>query len=464
MTKQNEITEPRTLSGFHEFSDKEQLVYARCYDITRRHYELAGATPLETSAFEEKRILVSNGGNGGVDRQIYSVSRLAEEGTDKERTDYALRFDQTVPLARFVAMRKTELSFPYRRYQMQPVWRGERAQSGRYREFTQADIDVIGDGKLALITDAELPAIIYGIFTEMGIGEFLIRISNRKLLDGVLTAFKLDETQRPVAMRTLDKLDKIGGTAMQEELISKVNLEVETAAKLHELACTKGTIEEITPYISSLPSNTLLDEGLDELTSVCNAISMLGVPTKSFTVDLSVARGLSYYTGTVYETTLLAHPGIGSICSGGRYEDLANKFTKHKLPGVGISIGLTRLVARLLEAGILTADRATTASVLITSMNHQIMPRYLDLATRLRKAGICTEVYLEPNRIGEQLRFASRKGFNYAVIAGEAETTNNTWKIKDLFTGVQQSITDNRIVSELSNNGNKNQETTVLTA
>ena len=251
---------------------------------------------------------------------------------------------------------------------------------------------------------------------------------------------------------------------MQEELISKVNLEVETAAKLHELACTKGTIEEITPYISSLPSNTLLDEGLDELTSVCNAISMLGVPTKSFTVDLSVARGLSYYTGTVYETTLLAHPGIGSICSGGRYEDLANKFTKHKLPGVGISIGLTRLVARLLEAGILTADRATTASVLITSMNHQIMPRYLDLATRLRKAGICTEVYLEPNRIGEQLRFASRKGFNYAVIAGEAETTNNTWKIKDLFTGVQQSITDNRIVSELSNNGNKNQETTVLTA
>ncbi len=464
MTNTNEITEPRTLSGLPEFSDKEQLVFAKCYDIVRRHYELAGATPIETPAFEEKRILVANGGNGGVDRQIYSVSRLAAEGTDKERTDYALRFDQTVPLARYVAMRKSELTFPFRRYQMQPVWRGERAQSGRYREFTQADIDVIGDARLALITDAELPAIIYGIFTEMGIGDFLIRISNRKLLDGVLAAFDLDASQRAAAMRTLDKLDKIGSTAVQDELESKVGVDEDTATKLLELADTSGTIEEVTPYLLSLPSNALLDEGLYELTTVCNAISMLGVPTTSFTVDLSVARGLSYYTGTVYETTLLAHPGIGSICSGGRYENLASKFTKHKLPGVGISIGLTRLVARLLEAGILTADRATPASVLITSMDQAYLPRYLKLAARLRQAGIGTEVYLEPNRIGEQLRFASSKGFEYAVIAGESEAVDNTWKVKRLVTGVQESISDTLIVDKLLDQGTSNHGPVALSA
>lgn len=450
MAQAGDIITPTPLSGFPEFLPDAQLQFNRCADIVRHHFEQFGAVPLETPAFEKKQILSSKGGD---DKQIYSVARLAYEGTDKEQTDYALRFDQTVPLARYVAQHYSELSFPFRRYQMQDVWRGERAQAGRFRQFRQADIDVIGDGSLSLHVDAEIPAIICGIFKDMGIGDFLIRVNNRRLLEGVLASLGIPGDAVEAVLRTIDKLEKVGPDKVYDELVKKFNVSEASATKLLELSEVHGTIDTATPFIQALDANQDLEQGLEELTNVCRAANDLGVPADSFEVDLSIARGLGYYTGTVYETALVDHPAVGSICSGGRYENLASKFTNRKLPGVGISIGLTRLVSRLLDAEILPRGPATPAKVLVTTMVPEQMSRYLALASTLRSNGIATEVYFEPRRIGDQLKFAGKKGFPYVVIGGPSELETGTWQLKDFASGEQKELSAESIVEELKHSG-----------
>lgn len=441
-SRQNIVT-PQPMSGFKEFQPDEQIVVNRCKDIIRRHFELASAAPLETSALERREILTAKEGGDSVDRQIYTVGRLAGSD-DSDDTNYALRFDLTVPLARFVAQHHDRLTFPFRRYQIQSVWRGERPQAGRFRQFDQADIDFVGDGELGLMADAEIPTIVYGIFDEMKIGRFQIRISNRKLLEGFLTGAGIPRAHIADAMRIVDKLDKIGIDRVSAELQARLGLDNGQVGCVMDFVCLNGpagyVLERLDTMKAGMNSNALIEQGLEEIGAVAGGVSMMGVPEGNFALDLSVARGLSYYTGTVYETTLLDHPGIGSICSGGRYDDLASLFTNRKLPGVGISIGLTRLVSRLLDAGILKAGPSTTAQVLVTSMDRDQINRYLVVAARLRRSGVGAEVYLEPQKIGQQLRYANRKGFRFALIAGETEFQSESWLLKDLVTGEQSSV------------------------
>lgn len=441
---------PRSISGLREFLPAEQITFNRCVEIVRKHFELAGAVPLSTPAFELREVLLAKEGGDSVDRQVYGVHRIADGGED---TDFALRFDLTVPMARFVAQHAGELTFPFRRYQIQPVWRGERAQAGRYREFIQCDIDVVGDQTLSLITDAEIPAIIDGIFKEMNIGPFQIRMSNRKLLEGFLSGTGIPSGSIADAMRVIDKIDKVGPDEIRKELGETYTLADRQLDLIMAYVSLRGPAEEVIGKLLDLVPAGSLNEtyaaGVEELTTVARAAASLGLTPETFILDLSVARGLSYYTGTVYETTLVDHPSIGSICSGGRYENLAGLYTNRKLPGVGISIGLTRLVTRLMEAGLLPVEQATTAPVLVTVLDHDKLDRYLNIAGLLRKAGIGAEVATEQRKIGQQFKYADRKGFKLALVAGEDEFAAGTWQVKTLATGDQEVVEETRLVETL---------------
>lgn len=459
----------RPTSGLPEFPPNEQIDANFCTDVIRRHYELAGAVPLQTPAFERVEVLTAKEGGDSVDRQIYAVTRLPtrkdidnEPGEESDQDDgnaetgfkHALRFDLTVPFARYTAQNADRLTFPFRRYQIQPVWRGERSQSGRYREFVQADIDVIGDGALDLLTDAEIVAIISGIFREMRIGSFLIRMSNRKLLEGFLTGVGVRAADIAVAMRIVDKLDKAGLDQVETELRKRLDLVSRQTDLVIRFVSLRGPAGDVFDRLAAMAEavgpNELFVKGLEELQGVAEGVAMLGVPEEDWGIDLSVARGLSYYTGTVYETTLVDHPGIGSICSGGRYDNLASLFTDRKLPGVGISIGVTRLIARLLEAGILKGATSTLAPVLVTSLDRNAMGRYLAMTGRLRRRGIGTELFLENQRLGHQLRYASRKGFRIALIAGETEFAEGRWMLKNLLTGEQTGVADDAVEATIA--------------
>ena len=442
------VITPKPMSGFPELMPEEQIVFNRCFSIIRSNFERFGFAPIETPAVERKEVLTSKGAD---DKEIYALARLAAGPDESADTEFALHFDLTVPLARYVAQHKDKLVFPFRRYQMQKVWRGERPAKGRYRELYQCDIDVIGRGSVAVLNDAEIPSIIYRIFTEMGIGKFVIRLNNRRVLQGFYTHLGVSTEQIPHALRAVDKLEKIGRDNVMRELTEKLGFAPEVAQAILDLAGNTAPTDEIIGILQDMPmmDNPLFAQGVQELSAVVNGVRDLGVPDEAFRVDLSIARGLGYYTGTVYETRLIGHEDLGSICSGGRYDDLASYFTNEKLPGVGISIGLSRLIFALLERGVLKAGAPTTAQVLVTVMDAAQMPAYLKMAAELRDGGINTEMYFEKGRIGDQLKYANRKGHRVALIAGESEFAANQIKAKLLSTGEERVLDRADFVDEL---------------
>ena len=444
------IITPKPISGFPELLPEGQLVLNRCIAIIRETFELSGFAPIETPSVERKETLTAKGGN---EKEIYALSRLSAAQGENAETDVALHFDLTVPLARYVAQNSGKLVFPFRRYQIQKVWRGERSQAGRYREFYQCDIDVIGRGSVSLLADAEMPVIINRIFRQMGIGAFQVRLNNRRMLQGAMIAAGVKPEQNNDVLHAIDDLEKIGRDKVRGLLLNKVGLSEDVAERVLAFV-ESGAGLDTNALLHKLhqlkeeygAANETYARGADELREVVDAMRSLGMPEDAFAVDLTVVRGLEYYTGTVYETRLLAHPDLGSICSGGRYDDLASYFTTEKFPGVGISIGLSRLVFRLIEVGVLKAGPSTPAKVLVTVMDPARMQDYLKIGAELREAGISTEVFLEKGRIGDQLKYASRKGFACAVIAGGDEFLAGVVKVKNLNAATEQAIPRERLI------------------
>ena len=422
---------PRTLSGFMELLPQPQQQMERMMDILRRTYSLYGFTPLDTPVIEASEVLLAKGG-GETEKQIYRFQ--------KGDADLALRFDLTVPLAKYVALHYNDLSFPFRRYQIGKVYRGERAQRGRFREFYQADIDIIGDGKLDITNEAEIPAIIYQTFTSLGLKRFQIRVNNRKILNGFYAMLGLTEQAGDI-MRTVDKLDKIGAEKVRTLLVDECGVSAESADEILKFIAITGGNEQVLAALESYRGrNEVFDEGLDQLNTVVKYLSAFGVPAENFAVDLTIARGLDYYTGTVYETTLLDHPEIGSVCSGGRYDNLAEYYTDKQLPGVGISIGLTRLFYVLGEQGMLNPDLPTApADVLILPMTADLAPA-VTLATRLRAAGVRTQLYTEQKKFKAKMNYADKLGVPYVVFLGDDEIAGNVVACKDMTSGEQTTL------------------------
>ena len=425
------VLKPRTLSGFMELLPAPQQQMERMMDILRRTYALYGFTPLDTPIIESSEVLLAKGG-GETEKQIYRFT--------KGDADLSLRFDLTVPLAKYVALHYNELSFPFRRFQIGKVYRGERAQRGRFREFYQADIDVIGDGKLAPINDAEIPAIIYKVFSTLGLKRFQIRVNNRKILNGFYAMLGLTEQSGDI-MRTVDKLDKIGAEKVRAILVEDFAIPVEKADEILRFISISGTSEEILQALADYCGrNDLFDEGLDELGMVVNHLAAFGVPAENFVVDLTIARGLDYYTGTVYETALLDHPEIGSVCSGGRYDNLAAYYTDKQLPGVGISIGLTRLFYVLGEQGMLNPDLPTApADVLILPMTDDLSPA-VSFATLLRENGVRAQLHCEEKKFKAKMSYADKLRIPYVVFLGEDEIGAGVVACKDMATGEQTRL------------------------
>ena len=437
-----ELIKPRTLSGFMELLPAPQAQMDAIMEILRRTYRLYGFCALDTPVLESADVLLAKGG-GETEKQIYRFQ--------KGDSDLAMRFDLTVPLAKYVALHYNELSFPFRRYQIAKVYRGERAQRGRFREFYQADIDIIGDGKLSVVNEAEIPSIIYQTFTKLGLRRFCIRVNNRKLLNGFYAMLGLTEKSGDI-MRTVDKLDKIGTDKVRACLIEECGLSDADADEILRFIAITGTNAEVLSALEGYRGkNEVFDLGLDELTTVTRYLAAFGIPEENFAVDLTIARGLDYYTGTVYETTLLDHPEIGSVCSGGRYDDLAGYYTSQKLPGVGISIGLTRLFYVLCEQEMLNPDRPTApADVLILPMTENLEPA-IELATFFRAQGIRTQLYAEQKKFKAKIQYADRLSIPYAAFLGEDEIAANTVSLKDLRKGEQVTVSKEeaaRIVSE----------------
>ena len=422
---------PRTLSGFMELLPAPQQQMERMMEILRTTYARYGFTPLDTPVIEASEVLLAKGG-GETEKQIYRFS--------KGDADLALRFDLTVPLAKYVALHYNDLSFPFRRFQIGKVYRGERAQRGRFREFYQADIDVIGDGKLDIINEAEIPAIIYETFTALGLQRFQIRVNNRKILNGFYAMQGLSEKSGEI-MRTVDKLDKIGAEKVRVCLMDDCGLTDTQAEEILAFIAIRGTNEEVLSALRGYEGrNGVFDEGLRELHTVVKYLSAFGVPAANFAVDLTIARGLDYYTGTVYETTLLDHPEIGSVCSGGRYDNLAAYYTDRQLPGVGISIGLTRLFYVLGEQGMLNPDLPTApADVLILPMTDELAPA-IALATKLRQGGIRTQLYTEAKKFKAKMNYADKQAIPYVLFLGEDEIAQGIVTCKDMASGEQTKL------------------------
>ncbi len=420
--------QPRTPPGVLELLPPQQIAFQRMLDTIRRGFERFGFLPVETPAFEVVDVLLTKTG-GETEKQVYFVQSTGaiKEGKPPE---LALRFDLTVPLARYVAEHEHHLNFPFRRYQIQRVYRGERNQKGRYREFYQCDIDVIGKDSLPLAYDAELPAIIHGIFTELAFGAFTIRINNRKLLRGLLEAFGWEPEHHTGVLHEVDRLGKLPDADVVA-LIAKVKPGQDTsAARLVALVRCEHPLAELATL-----DHPVLVEGLAELRRVYEGTLALGVPDTQLKIDLSIARGLDYYTGTVYETFLDAYPKLGSICSGGRYENLAGHYTKSRLPGVGISIGATRLFSQLLEMNVIGAQSTSIAQVLVLSVEPALSATYAAIATELRAAGLNVEVYAGDDKLGKQLKYADRAKVPLAILIGSREQEADLVKLKDLREG-----------------------------
>ena len=435
-----ERIKPRTLSGFMELLPAPQTQFERMLEKLRTTYSLYGFTPLDTPIIESAEILLAKGG-GETEKQIYRFT--------KGDSDLALRFDLTVPLAKYVALHYADLAFPFRRYQIGKVYRGERAQRGRFREFYQCDIDVIGDGKLDISNEAEIPAIIYQAFTSLGLERFKIRVNNRKILTGFYAMQGLAEQSGEI-MRTVDKLDKIGPEKVRVLLIEGGVAEAAADEILKFIAIT-GENEEVLAALEGYRGrDPIFDQGLAELGTVVKYLGSFGVPADHFAVDLTIARGLDYYTGTVYETVMLDHPEIGSICSGGRYDNLAEYYTDKKLPGVGISIGLTRLFYVLGEQGYLNDDLVTApADALILPMTEDLSAA-IAFATQLRQAGVRTQVYGEQKKFKGKMSYADKLKIPYVVFLGEDEIKSGVVKIKDMTTGDQQALSPAEAVQTIA--------------
>ena len=422
---------PRTLSGFMELLPAQQQQLERMMDILRTTYSRYGFTPLDTPVIEASEVLLAKGG-GETEKQIYRFQ--------KGDADLALRFDLTVPLAKYVALHGNDLAFPFRRYQIGKVYRGERAQRGRFREFYQADIDIIGDGKLDITNEAEIPSIIYQTFTALGLTRFQIRVNNRKILNGFYAMLGLTDRSGDI-MRTVDKLDKIGPHKVRACLMDDVGLTAEQAEEIMRFISITGSNDQVLSALEGYRGrHELFDQGLDELTTVTRYLAAFGVPEVNFAVDLTIARGLDYYTGTVYETTLLDHPEIGSVCSGGRYDNLAEYYTDRQLPGVGISIGLTRLFYVLGEQGMLNPDLPTApADVLVLPMTEDLAPA-ISLSTRLRGAGVRTQLYTEQKKFKAKMNYADKIGVPYVIFLGDDEIAAGVVACKDMKTGEQTKL------------------------
>ena len=423
---------PRTLSGFMELLPDAQMKMERMMEVLRQSYGVYGFTPLDTPVIESAQVLLAKGG-GETEKQIYRFQ--------KGDSDLALRFDLTVPLAKYVAAHYSELTFPFRRYQIGKVYRGERAQRGRFREFYQADIDIIGDGKLSIVNEAEIPSIIYKTFSTLGLKRFQIRVNNRKILNGFYAMLGLTEKSGDI-MRTVDKLDKIGPEKVKAILMDEeIALSEEQASEILKFIAITGTNEEVLAALEGYQNrNEVFDEGLTELNTVVKYLAAFGVPAENFAVDLTIARGLDYYTGTVYETTLLDHPEIGSVCSGGRYDNLAEYYTDKQLPGVGISIGLTRLFYVLGEQGMLNPELPTApADVLILPMTEDLSAA-ISLATLLRENGIRTQLHCEEKKFKQKIGYADKLGIPYVIFLGEDEINAGVVACKDMATGEQTKL------------------------
>ena len=422
---------PRTLSGFMELLPSEQIKMEKMMETLRKSYSVYGFAPLDTPIIESSEVLLAKGG-GETEKQIYRFN--------KGDSDIALRFDLTVPLAKFVAANYGNLTFPFRRYQIGKVYRGERAQRGRFREFYQADIDIIGDGKLDIINEAEIPAIIYRTFTALGLKNFKIKVNNRKLLNGFYSLAGMSEKAGDI-MRTVDKLDKIGANKVRQILMDELHMFSHKADDVMDFMAINGTNAEVIAALERYKGmDELFDEGLEELKTVTRYLSSFGVPEENFAIDLSIARGLDYYTGTVYETEMTSHPEIGSVCSGGRYDNLAEYYTDKKLPGVGISIGLTRLFYVLNEQGLLSDDIVSApADALVIPMGDDL-GYAIAAATALRDAGVRTQLYCEQKKFKAKMSYADKLGIPYVVLIGEDEISENVVAVKNMASGEQKKL------------------------
>ena len=431
---------PHTLSGFMELLPQPQLQMEAIMEVLRNTYSLYGFTPLDTPAIEAADVLLAKGG-GETEKQIYRFQ--------KGDSDLALRFDLTVPLAKYVALHYGELAFPFRRYQIGKVYRGERAQRGRFREFYQADIDIIGDGKLSITNEAEIPSIIYKTFSTLGLRRFQIRVNNRKILNGFYAMLGLSERSGDI-MRTVDKLDKIGPEKVRVLLVEDCGVEEAKADEILTFIAIRGTNGEVLSALEQYRGrNEVFDQGLDELSSVTKLLGAFGVPEENFAVDLTIARGLDYYTGTVYETTLLDHPEIGSVCSGGRYDNLAEYYTDRRLPGVGISIGVTRLFYVLGEQGLLNdALNTAPADVLLLPMTEDLSFA-VSLATRLRERGLRAQLYTENKKFKAKMNYADKTKIPYVLFLGEDEVASGVVTCKDMVTGEQTKGAPDEIIARI---------------
>ena len=434
--------EPKILPGFMELLPQDQIKFNKMYDTIRKVYERFGFLPLDTPILEYSEVLLAKAG-GETEKQIYRFM--------KGDTDISMRFDLTVPLARYVSQRYNDLTFPFKRYQMNKVYRGEKQQKGRYREFYQCDIDVIGNESLDLVYDAEIPTIIYHVFKELNIGEFVIKINNRKVLNGFFESLELTDKVTDI-LRTIDKIDKIGKEAVKEELI-KFEISEEKADKILNFIAITGSNSEILEKLEELKiENETFKNGLFELKEVVKNLKAFNVPEDNFNINLTIARGLDYYTGTVYETNLVKYPELGSICSGGRYENLTEYYTKQKLPGIGISIGLTRLFSQLKDIGLLDEvdENKSVTKVLVMDIGSQDFAYMLKIATSFREAGIPTDVYYGDKGIKAKMKYANKLYIPFVAIIGEDEMKNNTISLKNMFTGEQKTLSIEEAIKEVT--------------
>ena len=416
--------EPRTLAGFMELLPNEQILFEQMKQTIEKTYQRFGFLPLDTPILELSEVLLAKAG-GETEKQIYRFT--------KGDTDISMRFDLTVPLAKYVAKNYGNLSFPFRRYQIGKVYRGEKTQKGRFREFYQCDIDIIGDGELGIVNDAEIPSVIYNLISDLGFNDFTICINNRKVLNGLFREVNQEQNAVDI-MRTIDKLAKIGKEKVIEEL-KEIGVDDQAIERILTFIEIDGTTDEKISKLENLGIlNEMFTQGLEELKQVVKYIRIFGVPDTHFKIDLTIARGLDYYTGTVYETFLNDYKELGSVCSGGRYENLAEYYTDKKLPGVGISIGLTRLFYKLNELQLIKSDKYSMSDILIIPMAED-MTKSIELASDLRKEGINTEVYLNDKKLKAKFKYADKLKIPYVAVIGEDEISSNTVKVKNMETG-----------------------------
>lgn len=432
--------EPRTLSGFMELLPQEQIKFNEMKRIIEETYELYGFLPQETPIIEASEVLLAKAG-GETEKQIYSFT--------KGDTDLSLRFDLTVPLAKYVAKNYGQLTFPYRRYQIGKVFRGERPQKGRYRELYQCDIDIIGNGKLSIANDAQMPSIIYSIFKKFNFGKFIIRMNNRKILNGLFEEIGLKD-QAKEALVIIDKLDKIGMDNVKEEL-RNIGVTEENVIKLEEFfnINKSGSNDEILASLKGLGfKSETFAEGLKEIEELITYVRLFGVEEEYFRIDLTIARGLDYYTGTVYETNIIGYENIGSICSGGRYDNLAEYYTKQNLPGVGISIGLTRLFYVLNELDLIKIENSSISKAVIVTMGVDF-GEGVKISNALRDKGIKNEIYAEDAKTKNKFSYVDSLNIPYCIVIGQDEIDKNMYTLKNMTTGEQELLSVEDIIAKL---------------